>query len=251
MTETHRPEGDSIEKFLTELASAAPTPGGGGGGRFAADQGMLARTHGGAVPIDSDEARIDLPYLHRDATNTEAKTAIARAALSLVQPHSVIGLDASSTACSLAKLLPDQPMTVITNCYVTCSLLAQRKNIEVVCTGGSLDAEAMAFTGMHARRTLATFNIQTLFFSCRGIDFERGMSEANDLHASIKIAMIEAAQQRVLLADTSKIGVASNVFVGPVTLADRVIVERNEDREAQQRVARLRSIGAKVEEASA
>ena len=30
MTETHRPEGDSIEKFLTELASAAPTPGGGG-----------------------------------------------------------------------------------------------------------------------------------------------------------------------------------------------------------------------------
>jgi len=30
VTETHRPEGDSIEKFLTELASAAPTPGGGG-----------------------------------------------------------------------------------------------------------------------------------------------------------------------------------------------------------------------------
>lgn len=30
MTETHRPETDSIEKFLTELASAAPTPGGGG-----------------------------------------------------------------------------------------------------------------------------------------------------------------------------------------------------------------------------
>ena len=30
MTETHRPETDSIETFLTELASAAPTPGGGG-----------------------------------------------------------------------------------------------------------------------------------------------------------------------------------------------------------------------------
>jgi formiminotetrahydrofolate cyclodeaminase len=30
VTETHRPETDSIEKFLTELASAAPTPGGGG-----------------------------------------------------------------------------------------------------------------------------------------------------------------------------------------------------------------------------
>ncbi|MCJ2134519.1 cyclodeaminase/cyclohydrolase family protein [Methylobacterium sp. J-026] len=30
MTETHRPETDSIETFLAELASAAPTPGGGG-----------------------------------------------------------------------------------------------------------------------------------------------------------------------------------------------------------------------------
>ena len=218
--------------------------------RVLADQGALARTHGGAVPIDADDARADLPYLRRDATNTAAKAAIARTALPLVAPGSIIALDASSTAGQLARQLPDEPLTVVTNCYVICALLARRRNIEVVCTGGTLDAEAMAFTGLFARRTLQTFNIDTVFFSCRGIDLERGFSESNEAHAAVKLAMIEAARQRVLLADTTKLGVASKVFVGPVTLADRVIVERSEHEGVQARIARLRALGIAVDEAA-
>lgn len=217
--------------------------------RELANQGVLTRTHGGAVPVETEDSRTDLPYLRRDATNTAAKAAISRAALALVKPNEVIALDASTTACHFAKLLPDQPMTVVTNCYVICTMLARRKNIEVVCTGGTLDTEAMAFTGVHARRTLQTFNIQTLFFSCRGVDFERGLSEANNLHASVKMQMIEASQQRVLLADTTKLGIASNVFVGPVGLADRIIVERSDDPEVRQKVQRLRTVARHVEEA--
>ncbi|MEM1212759.1 MAG: DeoR/GlpR family DNA-binding transcription regulator [Planctomycetota bacterium] len=217
--------------------------------RTLSDHGMLARTHGGAVALDGDDGRIELPYDTRDATRMAEKGAIARAALRLIEPGTVIALDASSTACQLAKLLPDQPMTVVTNSLVVCTLLARRERIEVVCTGGTLDAEAMAFGGLQAMRTLGSLNIAQLFFSVRGVDLKRGLSEASDRHAAVKLQMLESAQRRVLLADTSKLGLASTVFFAPVEMADRVIVESSGEPAVVEALAELRGRGVSVEEA--
>ncbi|MEM6391457.1 MAG: DeoR/GlpR family DNA-binding transcription regulator [Planctomycetota bacterium] len=213
------------------------------------ERGMLARTHGGAVALESDDGRVELPYDTRDATRMAEKGAIARAALKLIEPGTVIALDASSTACQLAKLLPDQPMTVVTNSLVVCTLLARRERIEVVCTGGTLDAEAMAFGGLQAMRTLEALNVEQLFFSVRGIDLKRGLSEASDRHAAVKLQMLESAQRRVLLADTSKLGLASAVFFAPVEMADRVIVEAGGGPSVAEALEELRERGVQVEEA--
>ena len=218
--------------------------------RALSQRGELARTHGGAVPTADSDAHVDLPYLRRDAANAPAKAAIGRAALAFVVPGEVIALDASSTAFQLARLLPDEPLTVVTNSFVVCSLLARRERIQVVCTGGTLDPEAAAFTGLHARRTLAALNIHTAFFSCRGVDLERGLSEANDRNAELKLQMIESSRQRVLLLDSSKIGVAAAVFTTPVGIADHVIVEHTDDPEARRRIERLRAVANHVVEAA-
>lgn len=217
--------------------------------RALAERGKLARTYGGAVPVERDDARTELPYLRRDSTNVEAKAAIAVAALEHIKPGQVIALDASSTACHLAGLIPDLPLTVVTNSLVVCSQLAGKRRVRVICTGGELDSEALDFTGMHARRALSSFNIETLLFSCRGIDLDRGISEANDQQAAVKLEMIEASKRCILLADTSKLGVSSTVFVCPIGLADHVIVERSSDPETRSRVRQLRDVVREVTEA--
>lgn len=217
--------------------------------RALAERGELARTHGGAVPVERDDARTELSYLRRDGLNVAAKSAIAAAACSLIEPGQVIAMDASSTACHLASLIRDEPLTVVTNSLVVCSQLAGKRSVRVVCTGGELDPEALDFTGLHARRALSSFNIDTLFFSCRGIDLDRGISEANDQQAAVKLEMIEASRRRVLLADTSKLAVSSTVFVCPVGRADQIIIERSEDPETRANVRRLRSIVREVTEA--
>ncbi|MEM6550662.1 MAG: DeoR/GlpR family DNA-binding transcription regulator [Planctomycetota bacterium] len=215
------------------------------------ERGMLARTHGGAVALEEgDDGRIELPYDTRDATRMVEKGAIARAALRLIEPGTVIALDASSTACQLAKLLPDQPMTVVTNSLVVCTLLARRERIEVVCTGGTLDAEAMAFGGLQAMRTLEAMNIAQLFFSVRGVDLKRGLSEASDRHAAVKLQMLESAQRRVLLADTSKLGLASTVFFAPVEMADRMIVEASDEPGVLEALDEVHRRGVSVERAA-
>ncbi|MEM8739347.1 MAG: DeoR/GlpR family DNA-binding transcription regulator [Planctomycetota bacterium] len=217
--------------------------------RTLSERGMVERTHGGAVAVDQEDGRIDLPYDHRDASHASAKDAIARAALSMITPHQVIALDASSTAAKLAHLLPDEPLTVVTNSLVICGALAPRKQIEVVCTGGTLDREALAFYGLQTRRALATLNIEQFFFSVRGIDTKRGLSEANDRHAAVKLSMFESAQRRVLLADTSKLGLASRVFFAPVGEVDRVVLERSDNPAVRDAVARLGEHGLEIQEA--
>lgn len=217
--------------------------------RVLSDQGMLARTHGGAVALETQDGRIDLPYDERHATNRPQKAAIAQAALQLIEPRTVIALDASSTACQLARLLPDQPLTVVTNSLVICSTLANRRQIEVVCTGGTLDPEAMAFHGLHATRTLETLNIQQFFFSCRGIDLRRGLSEANDRHAAVKLRTLESAQRCILMADTSKLGLASTVFFAPVDIADRIILDQTQDPGLRKLIDQLRGRNIQIDEA--
>ncbi len=217
--------------------------------RALSEQGMLARTHGGAVALDRGDMHVDLPYDQRHATNPQQKQAIAQHAVKFVKPGMVIALDPSTTACQLARLIPDQPLTVVTNSLVICTTLSHRKQIEVICTGGTLDPEAMAFFGLHAQRSLERLNVEHLFFSCRGLDFNRGLSEANDRHAAIKLSMIEAAHRSTLLVDTSKLGLASTIFYADIDAADHVIVNRPEDQPGREGVDRLRQLNLTVDEA--
>ena len=69
--------------------------------------------------------------------------------------------------------------------------------------------------GLQAERALDSFNIAKFFYSCRGIDLDRGVSESNDRQAALKLRTIELAAQSILLADTSKFGIASSVFYTP------------------------------------
>lgn len=217
--------------------------------RALSEQGMLARTHGGAVALERDDVHIDLPYDQRHATNPFQKDAIARAALDLIKPGQVIALDPSSTACQLARLIPDIPLTVVTNSMVVCTTLAARPQIEVICTGGTLDTEAMAFFGLHTQRALERLNVERLFFSCRGLEIERGLSEANDRHAAVKLSMISSAHRCTLLTDTSKLGLSSTIFYAPVDVAEHIIVNRPDDKPGQDAIDRLRKQGIQVDEA--
>lgn len=217
-----------------------------------ADRGALVRTHGGALPIRTATAHASPSPAHRrsltqrTAEHAGAKRAIAQRALEFVEPGMVIALDASSTAVELARLLPDVPLTVVTNGLAVCNLLGPRTRIEVICTGGVLDHDAEAFTGLPAEAAVGRFNIALCFCSCMGIDPKRGMSEVDVPQASIKLRMIESAARTVLLADASKFAVSSHVFTAPATSVDTLITNRSETREAQVTIESLRREGLEV-----
>jgi len=216
-----------------------------------ADQGRLIRTHGGALASELTPAgglpnHIDLPFAQRDAAQMREKQAIAAEACRLIQPGEVVALDASSTICELARQLPDIPLTVVTNSLAVCSILSRHTQVKTICTGGVLDADAMAFVGLQAEKTLDSFNIARFFFSCRGIDLHRGVSEANDQHAALKIHTLELATQSILLADSSKFGIASSVFYTPADSVDLLITDEHTRDDETDYIQSLKDRGVQV-----
>ena len=103
--------------------------------RDLADQGLLLRVHGGALPaaqaIGSFERRLELGH--------EAKVALADAALPLLHGARVIVLDGGTTPLELARRLPHSHTgTVVTNSPPVAVALAAHPQVEVVLVGGRL-----------------------------------------------------------------------------------------------------------------
>ncbi|TWT98151.1 Glucitol operon repressor [Botrimarina colliarenosi] len=181
---------ETIRRDLTKLARS----------------GRVVRTHGGAVLADEDAG--EAPFAVRVAVNTEAKQAIARHAAALVEPGEVIAIDASSTGLELAKLLPhgepDRPITVVSNGLDVVHWLAERPGVNVISTGGEFDASGQCFVGSIAEAALRQFAFHRAFVSCKAVDASRGAGESCPSHAAVKRAMLAAADEAYLLADSSK-----------------------------------------------
>lgn len=183
-----------------------------------AEEGRLVRTHGGAVRPDPNGR--DAPFAQRSVMNHEAKRAIAGEAARLIRPGDVLGLDASTTCFELARQLPlgqgDAPITVVTNGLDAAKMLAGRKGVRVISTGGEPDEEGASFIGPMAESAFEKFALTHAFLSCKGFDVDRGPSEASPAHAAIKQALLAMAEQSILLLDDTKFGVRSTCFVAPI-----------------------------------
>ena len=187
------------------------------------DEGHLARTHGGALSVRSE--RFDLPASVRKSSQAAEKRRIAQQALSHIEPDDVIVLDASTTVLEMACLLPDMPLTVITYSLDVVRLLVDRPRIKVFSTGGELDPTSVCLIGPIAEETVRRFSINKLFCSTKGIDLERGYSEASTAHASIKQLLMQQAERTWLLADHSKFGVRSMTYSGKLASVEVVITD--------------------------
>lgn len=184
--------------------------------------GKLMRTHGGAVPLEPER---ELPGAPREASNLPAKRAIARVALAHIKEGDVIGLDASTVSYELARMLPDAPLTVVTNSLVVTMSLAGRPRVRVICTGGRLDAPTLSFVGSSAEDAVTRYNISKLFLSCKGVDTARGLSVASDEHARVRRRMMDAADRRYLLVDHGKFGTKSAVIFAQISEVQTVITD--------------------------
>jgi DeoR/GlpR family transcriptional regulator of sugar metabolism len=157
--------------------------------------------------------------------NIAAKQRIAEAALSRIKPGQTIYFDASTTVLQLAQLIPDQPVIVVTNGLQIATALAEKRDIQCVLLGGSLRPNSLSTGGWAAEKALEIYHLDAAFLSCRGVHPERGFSDASEVNARLKNAVISRSDEVILLADVSKAGVASSYFFAKAADVDLWIVD--------------------------
>jgi DeoR family fructose operon transcriptional repressor len=186
-------------------------------------QGLLRRTHGGAVPVGT------LSFEPAVATRTyyaDEKTRIATAALAHVPAAGAVLIDAGSTTARLAELFPsDRELTVYTNTLPIALALVDRPMLTVATLGGRVRPLTRAEVDDWAARSLAEINVDVAFLGANAVSVERGLTTPDPAEAAIKRLMLTSARRRILLADHSKIGNVSLVKHADLSDIDLLVTD--------------------------
>ena len=209
--------------------------------RRLADQGVVRLVHGGLSAVTTISGPID--FRLRAAQHGDAKRAIARSAISLLQPGSVVGLDAGTTTLEVARQLPDDTrLTIVTNSLPAMAAMAGRSSIEVLGLGGHFLASTQAFAGPMTVNDIRHVRIHTLLLAITAINGPT-LWCTNPFDAETKRALISAADRVVLLADSSKFRTSAVMRVAEIDVIQTVVTDGAIDK---QTLRRLRKSGLEV-----
>ncbi len=175
---------------------------------------------------------MEVPYDIKKNRNINEKNKIAKAALALVENGDTILLDAGSTIYGLACLLHSKErLTVVTHDLNIAVKLAANPNINLICTGGIARANVFTLQGSQVVDFIRNLRVDKSFIGADAIHSDGTISNVNIEEVPIKQAMIQAADQVILLTDSSKFGITGFARVCDITELNYVITDSNAPEE--------------------
>src|SRR3977135_1883982 len=196
--------------------------------RVMAKDGLLVRTHGGAIqPAGFGH---EPSYSEKARQAAVERGAIARLALEMIRPGDSIVLGPGTTTLALARRLVQCPeRTVVTNSLLIAQALMPAPRVEVILTGGTLRRAIHALVGPAAEESVRQLRASSVFISGNGLTAERGLSTPSPLVAAADRALAAAAQQIVVLADHTKIGLETMCQTVPLDRISTLITDADVD----------------------
>jgi len=210
-------------------------------------QGLLRRTHGGAVtlgPLLYEPFLDNSSFQEQIERNAEEKRRIGLAAAELVQDGETVGLTAGTTATQVACSIRRSGVTLVTNTVNVAMELTHRKDITVFVTGGVLHGGWFSLVGPAAIEAVSQINLDKIFIGVNGIDIQRGLTAYHADEAAINRAMVRQARQKIAVLDHTKFGVVATHRFGGVEDLDVLITDSGATEET---LAPFRQAGIRIE----
>lgn len=203
--------------------------------------GLVQRTHGGAVPV-SHQVR-ERPYPERHSTKVAEKKAIAEAAVHFVSEGDTIFIGGGSTTLRFAEQLAVKDLTVVTNSLSVAHELSRTERMHVIVVGGELRSSELSMIGPRAVEAIRSYRAATAFLGVPALDIHHGFTADGDAEAATDSAFIAMARRTVVLADSSKLGRVSTTHVVPLSKIHTIITD---DGASNACISQLQSSGAQV-----
>jgi DeoR/GlpR family transcriptional regulator of sugar metabolism len=192
--------GDTVRRDLDLLAS----------------QGLLKRTHGGAVAMDN-LVQQDSTFMQRMSTRVPAKKRIALAASQLIGNGETLLLNGGSTTrLFAAELTGRRNLTIVTNNLTVPTTLAAECVRDVYILGGQYKGDAQVTIGPVGFISAGSITVDTAVIGVGGIAVKEGLTTTVLEEASVILGMINAARRTIVLADASKLGHSTFAHIAPL-----------------------------------
>jgi len=212
--------------------------------RELAQEGLLQRVHGGALP--ASPAVVDLAG--RQLFGTDGKSAIGRAAAQMIRSGQVVILDGGTTAVHVARhLSPEVRATVVTHSPTVAVELARHPSVEVVILGGRLFKHSVVAVGAALVEAASRIRADFYFMGVTGVHATAGLSTGDLEEADVKRVLSSRAAETIVLASSEKLNAASPYVIAPLSEVSGIIVEADTPEEI---VADFRRLGITVTRAS-
>ncbi|NIK77825.1 DeoR/GlpR family transcriptional regulator of sugar metabolism [Paenibacillus castaneae] len=205
------------------------------------EQGLLKKTHGGAIPASHVRQSPAPPEL-RYGNGTPQGHAIAKLAVSYIRENQTVFIGSGSLSYLLLKHLPEgMPLTVLTNCMRAADVLRERDWIDTYFIGGRVKPSGN-ITDALANEFIRQFKIDISFATGGGIS-ENGISMATPEVAAFSRAVSAVSRQLIGLATHHTLGNDAFAKALPIEELDLLITDEEADPEA---IERIRALGVSV-----
>jgi DeoR/GlpR family transcriptional regulator of sugar metabolism len=204
------------------------------------EQGSASRIHGGVLYAGTSPK---LPHFDaQQSARWEQKRAIAQRTVGLIEDGDTILLDGGSTTYEVARLLVGRPIHVVTNSLPVANLFAADTASDLVMIGGNICPRTGVAQGPLADQMIGTLRVQKTIFSVAGITDE-GFFNNNLLLVGTERAMMRAADQVIVVADSSKFGRRSLTHLCALGAISTLVVDQGI---TQQWASRVLAAGVKL-----
>ncbi len=198
--------------------------------RILEEKGLLKRTHGGAISnrkIGQGGECHNLSSAERIQTVKDNYLAIAKKAVSFIEPNDVVYLAPASIGALIAKNLPSELCcTIVTNSISIAEELRRYECVTVIVTGGEMNRNG-AFYDDFTIETIKRLKFDKCFITSACISAKFGLSIQKSRNIGLINAVIDHSKVAVGLYPTEKIGFDSIISICPSSKLQMLITDWN------------------------
>lgn len=190
-----------------------------------ADEGLLARFHGGVrVPSSTTE---NIGHQQRVALNSEAKERIARAVAHAIPNDCSLILNIGTTIEAVARALRAHTgLRVITNNLNVATILSANAQCEVIVVGGMVRGRDRGIVGEAAVDFIRQFKVDIAVIGISGIEADGTLRDYDYREVKVSQTIIHHARETWLAADCSKFNRPAMVEVAHLSQIDRIFTDQ-------------------------
>lgn len=193
-------------------------------------QGKIVRVRGGARAAQ-EIARADDSYFLRKSRNALQRQQIAKKARDYLQeqfaqkPSVSMFLDCGVTITEIAKFMPDEWCTVVTNSISNAYALAALKKPAVTILGGSLNRYNCCCDSSQTFEELERMNFDMMFLATAGFSTEVGFTCGKEVVDGPRWSIMKKAGKIIVPMLTSKVGLVYPITHAKLEDVDMIITD--------------------------
>lgn len=189
--------------------------------------GILRKIRGGATIEAGTQFESDFRF--REQQGSDAKGAMADAALALIEPGMTVIINDGSMAAVLgARLTERRPLTVVTNNAAVIDALKFENGMTLVALGGTYSAKFNGFFGLVTEAALNVLKADLAFVSTPAVSGTEVFHMDADV-VRTKRAMMAAATKTCLLVNQSRFGHTALHKLADLSAFDSIITNSAPD----------------------